>query len=109
MGGLKPEVHDLKCWPRYFGDIANGTKAFEVRTNDRDYAVDDYLLLREWNEDGKRYKGPVAMVRVVSLLTGAMLPNLPGHQALPLIPPGVVVMGIRLLDPPVTNWEARWD
>lgn len=43
------KVHVLKCWPSYFEAILKGQKKFEVRYNDRDYAVGDRLRLREWN------------------------------------------------------------
>jgi hypothetical protein len=39
--------HELKCLDRFFGAIFDGSKPFEVRFNDRDYQVDDMLLLVE--------------------------------------------------------------
>lgn len=44
-------IHDLKCWPPFFGLIQNGIKRADVRKNDRDYRVDDLLLLREYLPD----------------------------------------------------------
>jgi hypothetical protein len=40
--------HDLKTWPEYYDDVAQGNKPFEYRLNDRNYAVGDVLHLREW-------------------------------------------------------------
>ena len=40
--------HELKTWPNEFQAIWDGKKAFEVRPNDRNYQVQDSLLLREW-------------------------------------------------------------
>lgn len=37
--------HDLKTWLPYFDAVAEGSKRFEVRKNDRDYAVGDTLRL----------------------------------------------------------------
>ena len=34
-------VHELKCWPEYFEAVISGAKTFEVRKNDRDFAVRD--------------------------------------------------------------------
>lgn len=41
--------HDLKILPQFFDSVDDGSKPFEVRRNDRDYQVDDILLLREGN------------------------------------------------------------
>jgi hypothetical protein len=44
-------IHDLKCWPPFFHLIQERLKTAEVRLNDRDYRVDDLLLLREYLPD----------------------------------------------------------
>jgi hypothetical protein len=49
--------HDLKCWPEYFTPLWNGVKTFEIRKNDRNFAVGDVLRIREWNPVEKRYTG----------------------------------------------------
>lgn len=40
--------HHLKCWPEFFSPIQEGLKPFEIRRNDRDFQVDDLLILEEW-------------------------------------------------------------
>lgn len=37
--------HTLKCWPTYHDQLIAGIKPFEIRLNDRDYAVGDKLRL----------------------------------------------------------------
>lgn len=44
-------THDLKLHKRWFYDVANGIKTFEIRKDDRDYKVGDSLILREWDEN----------------------------------------------------------
>lgn len=45
-------THELKIAPRWFEDVQSGRKNFEIRRNDRDFKIGDYLLLKEW-ERGK--------------------------------------------------------
>ena len=45
-------IHLLKILPKWYEDVASGVKNFEIRKNDRDFKVGDYLLLKEW-EEGK--------------------------------------------------------
>lgn len=40
--------HVLKTWPPYFAAVANGSKPFEVRKADRNFAVGDTLELAEF-------------------------------------------------------------
>ena len=41
-------THDLKVWPEFFGPIERAEKLFELRFDDREFEVDDWLRLREW-------------------------------------------------------------
>lgn len=61
-------IHDLKCRPPWFEDVVEGRKTFELRINDRDFHVGDFLLLREFTREG--YTGNQCVVEVVYLLVG---------------------------------------
>ena len=43
--------HELKIWPQFFCRVADGSKTFEIRSNDRGYQPGDTVLLREWNPE----------------------------------------------------------
>ncbi len=43
--------HDLKIWPQFFQPVAEGTKTFEVRENDRGYQPGDIVTLREYDPE----------------------------------------------------------
>lgn len=62
--------HELKCWPEYFDQVADGRKPFEVRKADRSYNVGDVLRLREWDPAIGLYSGREVHRRVTSILRG---------------------------------------
>lgn len=47
------KTHELKISEEYFDAVEYRVKNAEVRYNDRDYNVGDWIVLREW--DGKKY------------------------------------------------------
>lgn len=61
-------THDLKIWPGYFAAILDGSKTFEVRVDDRGYAVGDLLRLREWSPVAQEYTGREVTRRVTYVL-----------------------------------------
>ena len=50
------KLHELKTLPKYFNLVCSNIKNFEVRKNDRDYKINDILILKEWDTD-KGYTG----------------------------------------------------
>lgn len=42
-------IHELRTWPGPFAAILEGKKTFEIRKDDRGYAVGDHLLLKEFD------------------------------------------------------------
>lgn len=43
--------HELKIWPQYYCRVADGSKTFEVRNNDRGYQPGDLVVLSEFDPD----------------------------------------------------------
>lgn len=42
-------MHNLKILPVFFRAVADGTKTFEIRKNDRKFNVGDLIKLREYD------------------------------------------------------------
>lgn len=70
-------THDLKVWPEYFQPLADRSKNFEVRLNDRDFSQFDNLILREYdplqanmNADKDGYTGRELFAVVSYILKG---------------------------------------
>ena len=45
-------THEVKILPRWFEDVKSGKKNFEIRKNDRNYQVGDFIELKEWDVGG---------------------------------------------------------
>lgn len=81
-------VHELKTWPGYFERVLDGTKGFDIRRDDRGFAVGDVLELREWDPVTEGYSGRSQVRRVTYCLRGE-----------PFVPAGYVAMSVRRLVP----------
>lgn len=44
-------IHELKIHPQYYCRVADGSKTFEVRNNDRGFQNGDTVILKEWNPE----------------------------------------------------------
>lgn len=53
-------IHELKIICNFFNDILFSNKNFEIRKNDRDFKVNDILILKEYNPIEKKYTGCTA-------------------------------------------------
>ncbi len=62
------QIHDLKTLPEYYDAVDKGVKTYELRFDDRNYAVGDMLILREW-QDGK-YTGRKLTAKITHILKG---------------------------------------
>lgn len=79
-------VHKLKIETQYFKQVISGEKTFEIRFNDRNYAVGDQLILCEYDSVTCRSSGTSAFVLVTSIC-----------DDLRFVKPGYVVMSIKVL------------
>lgn len=93
-------IHQLKIESKYFQKIVEGLKTYEVRKNDRNFHVGDYLGLNEitphpCNADGEHKEtGNFVLVKVLDVFSDNRF-----------IKDGYVIMSIR----PCSIKEAAWD
>jgi hypothetical protein len=66
MGMRIPVIHKLKVWLKYYSAIDNHTKTFELRKNDRDFKVNDYLFLQPFDNE-KDMEAPIG--RQLAIIT----------------------------------------
>ena len=50
-------THELKILPKYFQEVLDGNKTFELRKDDRDYKTGDQLRLLEYSHYLDEYSG----------------------------------------------------
>jgi hypothetical protein len=88
---MPPTIHDLKTWPPLFFEAAQGRMNFQIRRDDRGFAVGDHLRLREWDPETEEYSGRECERRVVSIFHSNQL--LAGENRA-VIAEGFVVLGV---------------
>ncbi len=79
-------IHALKIFPEYFNKVISGEKTFEIRNNDRNFLVGDYIALNEFTSESG-YTGRSALYRITYVA---------GHGHPPVaLPEGYVILGIH--------------
>ena len=61
-------IHELKVLPKYFADVINGEKTFEIRKKDRPFSKGDLLALNEYDEEDYCYTGNSCLVYIDYIL-----------------------------------------
>lgn len=79
-------IHELKTLPEYFEAVWQGNKKYELRKNDRNFKVGDYLALNEW--DGNEYTERSLLVKVTYILKPDLIMDCPS---------GYVIMSIEMV------------
>lgn len=64
-------IHELKIWPQYYCRVADGSKTFEVRRNDRGFQPGDIVVLKEYDPTPVERQGPPpGFMGMVSSMSG---------------------------------------
>jgi hypothetical protein len=67
----QPIKHELKVHSQYFREIKAGRKNWELRLNDRDFQLGDFLYLREYDAIEKTYTGnELDNLEIIYILSG---------------------------------------
>ena len=103
------EVHHLKIWPQYFQALQDGSKNFDVRRDDRNFRVGDFIVFEEFNPDGfgqehgesiGEYTGRQINRQIIYVLPGGPVTGTPPVRG---IRQGFAVLGLK----PIANFRAR--
>lgn len=96
------KMHELKSWPDYFAPLKSKVKTFELRKNDRDFKVNDILIIKEFNDRTGQYTGEEIARRVVFILDGigqgGIAPLVGLHR-------GYVILGLEPADNPADQYH----
>ena len=85
------KIHALKCRGDFFMSVYDNEKEFEVRKNDRDFKIGDYIVLcQRYGQDDGELSGLTCMRKIKYILTGGQF----GVQQ------GYVVLGLEVVGPP---------
>lgn len=80
-------VHELKVWHEFYDSLVtedlSKRKTFEVRRNDRDYKVGDFLLLKDYYPKVKAYSDKFTWKRITYILNDIRF-----------LPKDIIVLGI---------------
>lgn len=71
--------HELKIYPKYFQEIVDGNKNFEIRKNDRGFHVGDTVTLKEW--DNIQYSGREIHAKIKYILDDKFIGLADGYVA----------------------------
>lgn len=93
-------VHELKCVDPFYEDVAEGTKTFELRMNDREYNDGDQLLLKQYSQTTNSYSGFECKVDVIKVYKNMEQFGLPAHMC---------IMAIKLVTEKVPDKETDFD
>lgn len=58
-------IHELKILPEYFDDVKHGNKRFELRKDDREYKVNDIIVLREFSDGEYTGRKFVSLIKYI--------------------------------------------
>lgn len=62
-----PKTHYLKIHPEYFREVYQDKKTAEIRYDDRDFMVDDIMVLKEWKPQKKEFSGREIVVKITGM------------------------------------------
>lgn len=82
-------VHELKTLPKYFKKLVDHSKSFEVRKDDRNFQVGDWLKLREYDIENKKYTGDYLMAKILYILGR-------NEDEKIFVPNGYVILGLEM-------------
>ena len=61
-------IHKLKTWPDIFKVMKSGEKTFDLRRNDRNFKVDDLIILEEYDPIKEKYTGDHVYAKITWIL-----------------------------------------
>jgi hypothetical protein len=68
QGGERFNFHKLKCTNPFFQQTLKGQKNWELRKNDRNYQIGDWIILQEHAPESDEFSGNFIAGQIVNIL-----------------------------------------
>ena len=91
-------LHDIKAWPATYASLADGSRTFDIRRNDRDYKPGDKLRIREFDPAKQLYTGHELRRRIAYVFGPGLVDYMsawPAH-VFHALSPGYCVLGLAV-------------
>lgn len=77
-------IYELNILPKYFSEIINGNKIFEIRKNIK-FKANDMLILNEYDAIKRKYTGCKAICEILCVINNENFPEIPKENSVIVI------------------------
>lgn len=92
-------THKVRSWKHLFQPMIDGIKTHDLRVDDREYKVGDFMQLQEYDIEAGAYTGREALFEI-TYITGRGSGQSPCAVSTAVLHPAYVILSVRKVVPP---------
>lgn len=96
-------THKVRSWKHLFQPMLDGIKTHDLRVDDRNYKVGDFLHLQEYDIEAGAYTGREFLMEI-TYITGRALGQSPCAFSGAVLHPSYVILSVRKVNVPSNIW-----